>query len=398
MLLGVTLVAELVLEGQTEITPLSIVLAEPGRCSLSGEKGPRLRRIGMQLLEALGVRKTLHPGSGHDDPHLLAQAAKLIECAANPVDGFMLHQLGIDIERLEDEGILTEGERITETVVGLDEGAPMTVRIERSTDANFVRYRDPLTGTDVHLPARHARRWKVELDWLREEIVTALGASFTGVRSPHFGEEPVYLGELSIDGQPVAVYFATKMSNGRRHAKVDAALRLRPRPTPGIVLTTTPTPFPFAGTNVVIPIDAVLAEGDGGHAIDLGRLHACYREGQLAAMGGTTVRLTRSADGQSAVLYLPGKAPWRVTGPAKIMVLERLVDVYRAGTPHVNTKKLMEGTGCSSPANLFGKSAPWRDYLMKVPHARAWQLKLSGLDDPVEAGLQPGGAETALPA
>ncbi len=61
--------------------------------------------------------------------------------------------------------------------------------------------------------------------------------------------------------------------------------------------------------------------------------------------------------------------------------MQRLVEAWAAGTPHVNTKALMAGTGCTSPANLFtGKHSPWRDYLEKVPGTRAWQLKLTPLD------------------
>ena len=89
-----------------------------------------------------------------------------------------------------------------------------------------------------------------------------------------------------------------------------------------------------------------------------------------------------SVDGHAAVLYLPGKAPWQVTGKGKIAVLQRLVDAYTAGT-HVNTKKLMEGTSCGSPANLFSKTSPWRNYLVKVSGAHAWQLNLPPLDTPV---------------
>lgn len=73
----------------------------------------------------------------------------------------------------------------------------------------------------------------------------------------------------------------------------------------------------------------------------------------------------------------------RVTGKGKITVLQRLVDAYAEGT-HVNTKKLMEDTNCGSPANLFSKNSPWRDYLMKVKGAHAWQLNLPTLDEPVE--------------
>ena len=381
-ILGVTLVADLVFDNETEETPLSIVLAEPGRCSLQGEKDLRLRQAGTQLLEVLGVLKPLHPGSGVDDPNLIVQVARLLECATSPMDGFALAQLGIDIDRFEDEGILTEGDRITEKVVDLADGERFTVKLERCTDGNQVRYRDPLTGGDVVLSAKHARRWKVHLNWLREEIITALGTALQGVRGKHLDEEPVFLGELDIDGHSIALYFAAKMSNERQYAKVDTALRLRPRNAPGIVLTTASIPFPFAGTNVVIPIEDVLSPTGAKSAIDTNRLKVAYRHGQLAAMGSTSVSLKVSADGYAAVLNIPGKAPWQVTGKGKIAVLQRLVDGYAAGT-HVNTKKMMEDTGCASPTNLFSKTSPWRDYLIKVKGAHAWQLNLPMLDTPV---------------
>jgi hypothetical protein len=315
-ILGVTLVADLIFEGETTETTLSIVLEEPGRCSLQGEKDQRLRLVGTQLLEALGVLKPLHPGSGVDDPNLVVQVARLLECATSPMDGFALAQLGIDIERFEDEGILAEGERITEKVIELADGEHFTVELERSTDASEVPYRDPLTGTDVLLPAKQARRWKVDLTWLREEIITALGAALQGVRGKHLEEVPVFMGEIDVDGHDVALYFATKLGHERQFAKVDTALRLRPRSVPGIVLTTTNVSSLFAGTNVVIPIEAVLASASGSSAIDMNRLKVEYRHGQLAAMGGKDVSLkvhcrrarsraqhpgqgTRARDGQS---------------------------------------------------------------------------------------------------
>ena len=384
-IVGVTLVADLVLDGQTDETVLSIVLAEPGRCSLQSERDPRLRQCGTQLLEALGVLKPLHPGSGMGDPKLISQVSKLLEQAASPMDGFALAQLGIDIDRFEDEGILTEGGRIKEKVVESASGERYTVTLERSADETQVLYRDPLTGLDVTLLAKHARRWNVNLSWLREEIVTALGTALQMVRGPNLDEEPIFLGEMEVDGHPVALYFAARMSNDRQFAKIDSTLRLQPRSLPGIVLTTATAPFPFAGTNVVIPIDSVLANAGEATVIDLKHLKAAYRHGQLAATGGSLVSLKVSADGYSAVLSIPGRAPWRVTNKAKVTVLQRLVDAYSSGTSHVNTKILMADTGCLSPSNLFTtKNSPWRDYLVKVQGAHAWQLKLAILDEPID--------------
>jgi hypothetical protein len=45
----------------------------------------------------------------------------------------------------------------------------------------------------------------------------------------------------------------------------------------------------------------------------------------------------------------------------------------------------MADTGCLSPSNLFTtKNSPWRDYLVKVQGAHAWQLKLAILDEPID--------------
>lgn len=396
-ILGVTLVVDLVFDGETAETPLSIVLAEPGRCSLQGEKDARLRQAGTQLLEALGVLKPLHPGSGVDDPKLVVQVARLLEYATNTMDGFALSQLGIDIDRFEDEGIITEGNRIIEKVVELADGERTSVKLERCADGNQVRYRDPLTGVDVVLPAKHARRWKVHLNWLREEIITALGTALQSVRGKHQEDEPIFLGELEIDGHDVALYFAAKMSSARQYAKVDTTLRLRTRSIPGIVLTTASEPFSFAGANVVIPIEDVLSAAGATTAIDLAQLKLAYRHRQLAAMGGTSVNLKLSPDGYAATLYIPGKAPWKVTNKAKIMVLQRLVDAHAASSPHVNTKKLMEDTGCASPSNLFtSKNSPWRNYLVRVKGSHAWQLNLPTVDAPVDDDDQPKAASEAM--
>lgn len=382
-ILGVTLIAELMLEGETGVTQLPIVLSEPNRCSLQGERNPRLRRCGEGILEALGVLKPLHPGAGEDDPQLILQVARLIEQSEGTMDGIALAKLGINIDRLEDAAILTEGERINEVVIEAAEGERFTVKIEPGTDIETVHYRDPLTGEDIKLPARHVRKWRIDLEWLREQLVTSLGRALRGMRAALQDEEPLFLGEVELEGHPVAVYFASRLGHERHYGKVDTELRRHPRPFPGIVLTTTSAPFPFAGTNVVVPVEDVLSNGQDGTVIELERLSMCYRNGQLAAMGGTVVRLNVSPDGYSAMLLIPGMAPWKVTNKAKIAVLQRLVDAYASSTPHVNTKKLMEGTGCGSPSNLFSKNSPWREYLVKVKGAHAWQLRLVPAEEPV---------------
>ena len=143
-------------------------------------------------------------------------------------------------------------------------------------------------------------------------------------------------------------------------------------------------PFSFAGTNLIIAIEDVLVSGQSATVIDDARLRVAYRHGRLAEIGGASVTIKVSTDGHSAMLCIPGKAPWRVTSKNKVAVLQRLVEAYATGTAHVNTKKLMDGTNYPSPSNLFTKSSPWRNYVARVTGAQAWQLRLPSLDEVIE--------------
>jgi hypothetical protein len=62
------------------------------RCSLQGERDPRMRRIGTQLFETLCVLKPLHPGSGIDDPTFVKEVARLLEYPTSAV--LPIHDVG----------------------------------------------------------------------------------------------------------------------------------------------------------------------------------------------------------------------------------------------------------------------------------------------------------------
>ena len=93
-------------------------------------------------------------------------------------------------------------------------------------------------------------------------------------------------------------------------------------------------------------------------------------------MGGTALSLKVSAHGYPAVFFLPGQAVRKVKNEARIAILSRRADAYAAGTPHKNSGKPMEGTGCALPANLSSRSSLWRDYLVRVKGAHAWPRHL----------------------
>jgi hypothetical protein len=313
-------------------------------------------------------------------PPFLLGACRLLEQAVSPIHGFALREMGVDIEAFSDEGILIEGERITTLEIESTPGEIFEVTLERCADGQHVRYRDPTTGSDVLEPVDLARRWSINRKWLREELLSALGSQLIGAKGTHLNDDPVFLGEIKIDGQAVAIYFAARMASERSYRHVDATLRQQPRSVPGIVLTTSTEPMPFAGVNVVIPIEAVLGQGEDRPTIDHDVLAVVYRSEEHTARGGASVGIRVSPDRNSGTLTIPGKAAWPVTGPMKVVVLERLVKAHHAGPSHLITAVLLDGSGCASLEGLFGRGSVWREYIEKVPNTRAWRLRLGPLD------------------
>lgn len=57
----------------------------------------------------------------------------------------------------------------------------------------------------------------------------------------------------------------------------------------------------------------------------------------------------------SATLYIPGKPSLPLNGTKQIDFFQALVDAYRAGSPAIPTKKLMDAAGsqAATPSQLF---------------------------------------------
>lgn len=191
------------------------------------------------------------------------------------------------------------------------------------------------------------------------------------------------------------------MASERSYRHVDATLRQQPRSVPGIVLTTSTEPMPFAGVNVVIPIEAVLGQGEDRPTIDHEVLAVVYRSEEHTARGGASVGIRVSPDGNSGTLTIPSKAAWPVTERMKVVVLDRLVKAHHAGPSHLITTVPLEGAGCDSLDGLFGRGSVWREYIEKVPNTRVRRLRLGPLDpaspeyDKSDVSDQHEGAEAA---
>lgn len=138
-------------------------------------------------------------------------------------------------------------------------------------------------------------------------------------------------------------------------------------------------------------IDAVYAD-NGYSGVDLQRpaLRRLLDDMQSDKVDAVVVhrldRLSRSVRDLCILLPLftiPGVRLVSVTQPLDTATPEGRLNLHLL-TSFAQFER--EITSYASPANLFPKASPWRNYMVKVTGAQAWQLSLPMLDHPVDDG------------
>ena len=130
------------------------------------------------------------------------------------------------------------------------------------------------------------------------------------------------------------------------------------------------------GPNVIAPLLENLAPESEDFVLSRDGLELAWRGGRELAGGGEVPRVLRSGP-QSATLHVPGKPPLVLTGANQIRIFERLVAAVLAGSPDVQVKTLMDGTGSRNPQQAF-RAPTWRDikdvYIGRGQKRGYWRL------------------------
>ncbi|MFI0846582.1 hypothetical protein [Mesorhizobium sp. IMUNJ 23232] len=337
--------------GDEKKRTLNITIAGTKSCNLQSRIDPEERSLGFALLREWGVLTAFRQISPDDLRAIFPQLAQLYDRVENEVTGGYLLELGLDVGRLIEGGLLERRDR--QNIVLIDdhniegEGA-----ITPSATKGMVRTIGPFGEDAGKRPVSDLEMYTINAQWLHETLLRLMKPILSRRADQILDPDLTFLGEMRVDSTEVPVYFARRLNDMKTAQRLDLALRARNTAGVGIILAASEELPSHLGPNVVVTLLSHLTSADAEPVLVRDGVELAYRNGLSLAHGGMSPRVLRSG-AQSGTLFLPGKEPLHLAGNEQLTIFERLVVACEKGSPDVHVKVLMNGLGSRSPQQAF---------------------------------------------
>lgn len=350
---------------------LNVAVSYPNRCNLRSQDDPEKRQVGRALLEGWGILRTSRAMSPQEERSIFPVLLDLYAQNVGTMTERELASHGFDVQQLIDARIAEPCGRLSQ--IGVEEDGAFDVFEAIEGISGTAEFTD-IQGGQAWAPGALVRKIGINQAYLLELILREARALLSRTATAPMGKSLLSLGTMDILGE-APVYLARRLDDVDAVCDVDLGLRGVDRPGIGLVLSAGPTPLPCIGRNVVISLHDVLTADPASPALSLDAISDLYRQRKGLALGGRRVELLRNPLG-GMTLHLPDRPELILTGEKQLLVVDRLVKAFRAGTPVVPTSELMAKTGSDSPSHAFGKR--WSHivdiYICKFGERGGWRL------------------------
>lgn len=341
------------------------------RSTLQSETDPDKRKIGFELLEALGVVSTLAEPGHEAVSELLPGLLQLLEHEAETIGWNELRELDLEIPRLTRLGFLQQ-RTIAATVLIEDDLGPIEAQVVPNVGdqtAALQQAEDDILRKEDLDPLL---RWTINRAFVRETVIKRLSALGLNQRPVDCGHNLMALGNGVVGEEARPVYLWERAGNLKAIEKVDRTLRDRRDKSPGLILTPGQRLVGFLGKHMVISLTSLL---DDDHVLDPELLATLWAEGRATATAADGVELDDKGD--CAVLTVPGEDPWTIIGWNRVELVRKLHAAWKRGDQGVVTADLISHTKSTSPQAVLGPD--WRPLIVNryiySPRRRYWALK-----------------------
>lgn len=373
-------------DGETETRALDITVGQRGSCNLLTFPDPRLRKCGEDILTSLGVMKRVEPAKVGADIALFRAEMKLLDLAADEIDGHLLTMLQLPTTDLVAKGLLkkkTPGDYITVPVEDND-GQSGFRRLKVQSNSTSTWAQDDLTGERFDLGEGDLCRYAVDKSYLRERLDLLLKDQLIDKPLSPDEHEPFVLGNYRMGDQRLPVALVSRLWEPKHADKMDTELRQFNLGLTIVLTTTADSHRRFLGPGIVMPVNTLLVESDGEVRLDLSRVEGEVRRRQSAAAATDTPRLIKE-DARNALLVGPWPDPWTLTKKEWVDAVEVLVDAWTSQKKKCTKLQLENAANVTIRAmSEFFRGAPeWKNYIRGADgnsKPRLWELNI-GMPD-----------------
>ena len=369
-------------DGEEDTRALDMTVDQRGSCNLHSLPDPRMRRCGEDILASLGVMKRVQPAKVGADLALFRAEMKLLDLAADEVDGYLLAALDLPAADLVSKGLLTKkalGNQITVPVEDED-GQTGFQRLNVEFNSTSTWAVDEITGERYDLSEGDLCRYAVDKSYLRERLDQLLNEQLIDIPLTLDEQEPFVLGNYRVGDQRLPVVLVSRLWDQKHADKMDTALRQLNLGLTIVLTTTSAVPRRFLGTGIVVALDSLAQEVNGHVCVDMASVEGDVHRWQSAATATDTPTLIKE-DARSALLVGPWPEPWSLTTKEWVNVVEFLVNAWTSNKRKCTKLQLEDAAGKTIRSmNEFFRGAPeWASYIRGADgnsKPRLWELNI----------------------
>lgn len=325
----------------------------------------------------MGILSAFRQIAADDLRTIFLQLVQIHDRAETEVTGTYLLELGLDLGRLIEGGLLERRDR-HDMVLIEEDGLEGEGTLKPSRAAGMLNIVGPFGEDAGRRPASDAEMYAINAQWLHETLMRLMKPLLSERAAQFLDPDLTLLGAMQVDGTEVPVYFARRLNDPRTALRLDLALRARNTAGCGLILTASEEMPSHLGANVVVPLLSHLASAAEELLLDRDSLELAYRDGVSLARRGVAPRVVRIG-AQSGTLFIPGRDPLHLAGNDQLTIFEGLVAAAGKGSPDLHLKMLMDGFASDSPQQAF-RTATWASivnvYIGRGVKRGFWRLVL----------------------
>jgi hypothetical protein len=306
---------------------LEITISDRNRCNILSNPDPEIRRLGRTLLTEWKIQhpfRDLNKGELGDYLPLLLE---LHDEDADTVPATFFSERNSNPDRLaEAKLIIRKG--VEDVVIDNDD--------------------------DDLPPTKDRTLYAISTEWLEQRIIEAFQSVLSIQGKQEITPRLFFIGSMSISGKLVPCYLARGLADKKWFVDAETRLRARSGVGPGIVFCGKDPGWKYIAANIIMTLSRAVDGSATFGRVDSEFVETFFRSNLGLALGGTTLHVAESEDGESGTLHVPGKPELPLFSEQQVRCFRILVNAKKKGLAGVKTRDLIAGTKSTGIQQMLG--------------------------------------------